>query len=134
MMWNFSLEVEILPLSGRICCALCFCCRWMTFGGTLAIRMSLNPSSNLACVAVLTLAVSGSHQSKFLAVCGTHLRNVPLREFGFSLVAFFPGGRTQTLHPNVLKLWKSSRFPVAMVMGEVEFECQVGIAFCMRRE
>ena len=96
--------------------------------------MSLNPSSNLACVAILTRAVSGSCQSAFLVVCGAHPRDVPLHEFGFSLAAFIPGGQTQTLHPNIRELLKSSRFPVASVMGEVEFEWRVGMAFHMRRE
>ena len=133
-MQKLSSEVVILSLSGGTLCALHVCWRWMTFGRTLVMGMTLNPSSNLACVAVLTRVVSGLHQSVLLVVHGAHPRNTPLREFGFSLAGFFPGGQTQTLHPNVRKLLKSPRFPVARVMGEAEVECQVGMAFCTRRE
>ena len=84
--------------------------------------MLLKPSSNRACVAILTLVVSGSCHRMFLAVCGAHPRNIPFLEFGFNFADFFPGGQTHARHPNVRELLKLSRFPVAMVTGETEFE------------
>ena len=59
----------------------------------------------------------------FLVVQGAHLRNVPFQEFGFNLAAFFPGGQTHAQHPNVRKLVKPLRCPVASVVGEMEFDC-----------
>ena len=104
------------------------------FGGTFVMGMLLKPSSNQACVAILTRVVSGSYHGIFLAVQGTCPRNIPFLEFGFNFAGFFPGGRTHTRHPNVRELLKLSLFPVAMVIGEIEFKFRVGIAFLARNE
>ena len=106
-------------------------CGCETFGGIWARGMSLHPSSNLACVAILTLVVSGSCHEMFRVVCGAHPRKMPFWELGFSLARLFPGGRTHTLHPNVRKFMKSSILFVAFESDDLS-DILDGSALCIR--
>ena len=89
-----------------------------------------------ACVAIFTRVVSGSYQSMLRVVYGTKPRKMPFFVLGMNFAVLRPGGRTQTRHPNVLRLVKFSRRPVASSVGDksIWWRCRSGIALCMRRE
>ena len=105
----------------------------MALGGMLVIGRSLNPLSKLACVAILTLDVSGSHQRMLRIAQGTQPRNTPCQEFGLSFAARLPGGQTHARHWKVPKWMKSLTMLVAFVMGDMAGSLQVGSASCILR-
>ena len=95
-------------------------CRRMTFGGILEVGRSFMPLSNQAWDEILIRWVDVPYHSMFLVVSGTKPRKMPLRELFWSLVERQPGGQTQIREPNVLKLQRFSRLPVARSIGDLD--------------
>lgn len=82
--------------------------RWMTLGGTRVAGRSFMPSSNRACLAILTRFVSGSNHKMLVVVLGRKPRKIPFREAETNLRLRRPGGGcTHTRQPNVRRREKS---------------------------